>query len=44
MELTKAEVEAVKHVVEQAEQTELVRIEDFQLALVGGGIADPVWA
>ena len=41
MEFTKAEVELVEQVTTQKEVTEL---NELQLALIGGGIGDPVWA
>jgi len=44
MEVTKVEVEAIEHMVGQLEQGNLSPIEDLHLALIGGGIADPVWA
>ena len=43
MELIKVEVEAVKQVVLEMEKSDVRALDDLQLALVGGGIGDPVW-
>ena len=44
MEFTKIEVEMIKDVVSKADEAEILDLPDLQLALVGGGIADPAWA
>jgi hypothetical protein len=44
MEFTKIEVEMIKDAVSKADEMEIQDLPELQLALVGGGIADPAWA
>jgi len=44
MEFTKIEAQMVKDVANKADQAEIQELPELQLALVGGGIADPAWA
>jgi hypothetical protein len=43
MELIKVEVQAVKQVVDEMEKADIRTLDELQLALIGGGIGDPVW-
>ena len=44
MEHGKVEVEAVEQAVSAAQEQEAKLLNDLQLALIGGGIGDPIWA
>lgn len=44
MQFTSAEVKAIEMAVGEDVEKEMPDLNEFQLALVGGGIADPVFA
>jgi len=44
MEFTKTELDVLEKVTQDNATEETKKLLDLQLALVGGGIADPVWA
>jgi hypothetical protein len=44
MEFVKHEVEAVAQVINELPEKQISELHDLQLALVGGGIADPIFA
>jgi hypothetical protein len=43
MEFNKSEVTVVEQAVKEIAQKEIQQLNDFQLALIGGGIGDVVW-
>ena len=43
MEFNQAEVNVVERTVNEIAETEVRNLKDLQLALVGGGIADPLF-
>jgi len=44
MERTKIEVSVVEYATKESPVKEIRELFDLELALIGGGIADPVWA
>jgi len=44
MEFTKSEINVIERLVNETSGKDIQELQDLELSLVGGGIADPVWA
>jgi len=44
MEFTNTEVNVIETAINESMDKQIRELVDLQLALIGGGIADPVWA
>jgi len=44
MEFTKAEMNVIEDAINESVKKEIRELVDLELALIGGGIADPAWA
>jgi len=44
MEFTKAEVNVIEKTINESVDKQIRELVDLELALIGGGIADPAWA
>jgi hypothetical protein len=44
MEFTKSEINVIEQLVNETSGKDIQELHDLDLSLVGGGIADPIWA